>query len=124
MFDILAPGYDTFSHLFSFGMDRSWKARLIEEGVRRSPRQPRLLDLACGTGDLCEELKRAFAVSEIGHVQRGVGEQHADERDGGKIEAFRDHLCAEQNVRLLGDLGPGANRSCDEVSEPRRRSRR
>lgn len=56
MFDILAPGYDSFTRVFSFGMDRAWKARLIDEGVRRALPNQRLLDLACGTGDLGIEL--------------------------------------------------------------------
>lgn len=56
MFDILAPGYDAFTRLFSFGMDRGWKARLINEGVKRAVKAPRILDLACGTGDLGAEL--------------------------------------------------------------------
>ena len=56
MFDILAPGYDTFTRVFSFGMDRGWKQTLIREGVARAPKSPRILDLACGTGDLCADL--------------------------------------------------------------------
>ena len=56
MFDILAPGYDSFTKIFSFGMDATWKARLIQEGSRRAPACPRVLDLACGTGDLGTEL--------------------------------------------------------------------
>ncbi|MEP7365210.1 MAG: ubiquinone/menaquinone biosynthesis methyltransferase [Acidobacteriota bacterium] len=56
MFDILAPGYDTFTRVFSFGMDKGWKSTLIREGVARAPKSPRILDLACGTGDLCAEL--------------------------------------------------------------------
>lgn len=59
MFDILAPGYDSFTRLFSFGMDRRWKNRLIEEGTRRSIAAPRILDLACGTGDFAAELARS-----------------------------------------------------------------
>lgn len=58
MFDILAPGYDSFTRIFSFGMDRGWKERLIREGAARAPKFPRILDLACGTGDLCTELAR------------------------------------------------------------------
>jgi demethylmenaquinone methyltransferase/2-methoxy-6-polyprenyl-1,4-benzoquinol methylase len=56
MFDILAPGYDQFTRIFSFGMDRGWKAQLIREGAKRAVPQPRILDLACGTGDLGMEL--------------------------------------------------------------------
>jgi demethylmenaquinone methyltransferase/2-methoxy-6-polyprenyl-1,4-benzoquinol methylase len=52
MFDVIAPRYDRFTRVFSFGMDRRWKAELtawIRECV--GPRA-RVLDLACGTGDL------------------------------------------------------------------------
>lgn len=63
MFDILAPGYDTFTRVFSFGMDRGWKEQLIREGVARAPQRPRLLDLACGTGDLCAAIARRTGAS-------------------------------------------------------------
>lgn len=67
LFDILAPGYDTFTRLFSFGMDRRWKALLINEGVKRSRTNPRILDLACGTGDLGTALAhRANASLSLG----------------------------------------------------------
>lgn len=56
MFDILAPGYDAFTKVFSFGMDSKWKELLVNEGVRRAPKNPVLVDLACGTGDLGAEL--------------------------------------------------------------------
>ena len=67
MFDILAPGYDAFTRLFSFGMDRSWKTALINEGVKRATKAPRIVDLACGTGDLGIELaERTCASLAIG----------------------------------------------------------
>ena len=52
MFDVIAPRYDRFTRVFSFGMDRRWKAELtgwIREYVGQ---HSRVLDLACGTGDL------------------------------------------------------------------------
>jgi demethylmenaquinone methyltransferase / 2-methoxy-6-polyprenyl-1,4-benzoquinol methylase len=52
MFDVIAPGYDAFTRLFSFGMDKHWKADLISEAARRVKTNPSILDLACGTGDL------------------------------------------------------------------------
>ncbi|MEZ5355435.1 MAG: ubiquinone/menaquinone biosynthesis methyltransferase [Bryobacteraceae bacterium] len=61
MFDILAPGYDLFTRVFSFGMDRGWKKRLIEEGVKRAAVKPRILDLACGTGDIAMALAERTA---------------------------------------------------------------
>jgi demethylmenaquinone methyltransferase/2-methoxy-6-polyprenyl-1,4-benzoquinol methylase len=58
MFDLIAPRYDRFTRVFSFGMDRHWKAELTSR--MRGTIGPRscVLDLACGTGDL------AFAAAE------------------------------------------------------------
>lgn len=56
MFDVISPGYDACTRLFSFGMDRQWKTCLAAEGARRSAKSPYILDLACGTGDLGTEL--------------------------------------------------------------------
>lgn len=52
MFDVIAPGYDAFTRLFSFGMDREWKQLLIREAGKRTVPQPHIVDLACGTGDI------------------------------------------------------------------------
>lgn len=56
MFDIIAPRYDDFTRLFSFGMDRRWKgeamASCVEYCLTRELASPRVLDLATGTGDL------------------------------------------------------------------------
>jgi demethylmenaquinone methyltransferase/2-methoxy-6-polyprenyl-1,4-benzoquinol methylase len=53
MFDIVAPRYDRFTRLFSFGMDRGWKEELLAAAVADTPAMGAVvLDLACGTGDL------------------------------------------------------------------------
>lgn len=52
MFDVIAPRYDAFTRLFSFGMDAVWKKELIDAVVRRASDAHRALDVACGTGDL------------------------------------------------------------------------
>ncbi len=52
MFDVIAPRYDAFTRLFSFGMDGTWKADLIGSVLSRAATARRALDLACGTGDL------------------------------------------------------------------------
>jgi demethylmenaquinone methyltransferase/2-methoxy-6-polyprenyl-1,4-benzoquinol methylase len=50
MFDSITPAYDLLNHLFSFGLDYYWRARLVaESGVR--PGQ-RVLDICTGTGDV------------------------------------------------------------------------
>jgi demethylmenaquinone methyltransferase/2-methoxy-6-polyprenyl-1,4-benzoquinol methylase len=58
MFDVLAPGYNLFTRVFSFGMDQRWKAQLIEEGTRRVGQASHIVDLACGTGDIAAKVAR------------------------------------------------------------------
>jgi demethylmenaquinone methyltransferase/2-methoxy-6-polyprenyl-1,4-benzoquinol methylase len=52
MFDLIAPRYDRFTRAFSFGMDRRWKAELTTWVTQSIAPDARVLDLACGTGDL------------------------------------------------------------------------
>jgi len=48
MFDRIAPEYDRFNTLASFGLHHSWRQTL----VRRIPAGARVLDIATGTGDV------------------------------------------------------------------------
>ena len=60
MFDSIAPTYDRLNHLLSFGIDRSWRRRLVRWVVESVPAggQAKVLDVACGTGDVSIALKR------------------------------------------------------------------
>jgi demethylmenaquinone methyltransferase/2-methoxy-6-polyprenyl-1,4-benzoquinol methylase len=49
MFTTVAPSYDFFTRVFSYGMDRHWKKVCVERAVL--PPNPLVLDLASGTGD-------------------------------------------------------------------------
>ena len=50
MFDRIAPRYDLMNRLMTFGIDRGWRRRAIAAlGLRPGER---VLDLACGSGDL------------------------------------------------------------------------
>ena len=52
MFDRIAPRYDRLNRLLTLGLDQRWRSRaLADMGVARGDR---LIDLACGTGDLAE----------------------------------------------------------------------
>ena len=50
LFATIADRYDFITRFLSYGQDRRWKQRLI--GLARLQPSDRLLDLACGTGDI------------------------------------------------------------------------
>ncbi len=52
MFDRIAPRYDTMNRLITLGMDQRWRRFTLDLVDVRSG--DRVIDLACGTGDLCE----------------------------------------------------------------------
>jgi len=54
MFDRVAPRYDRMNRIISLGFDRRWRRRTVE--ALRLPPRARVLDLACGTGDLSRDL--------------------------------------------------------------------
>ena len=53
MFDRIAPRYDLLNRLVSVGLDQGWRRRALDL-IRVGPGD-RLVDLACGTGDLSEQ---------------------------------------------------------------------
>jgi demethylmenaquinone methyltransferase/2-methoxy-6-polyprenyl-1,4-benzoquinol methylase len=55
MFDTIAPRYDLVNRLMTFGMDRGWRRRAVRALALRPG--DTVVDLACGTGDLCRELQ-------------------------------------------------------------------
>jgi demethylmenaquinone methyltransferase/2-methoxy-6-polyprenyl-1,4-benzoquinol methylase len=65
MFDVIAPRYDAFTRLFSFGMDRSWKAQAIAAVRQAMPSARLALDLASGTGDVAGALARAWPAATV-----------------------------------------------------------
>ena len=54
MFDTIAPRYDLVNRLMTFRMDVGWRRTTVAR--LDLPVGARVLDLACGTGDLCREL--------------------------------------------------------------------
>ena len=53
MFNSIAPTYDLLNHLLSFGIDISWRKKLVRAVSRHTPiEHANILDLACGTGDV------------------------------------------------------------------------
>jgi len=54
MFDAIAPRYDLVNRVMTFRMDVRWRRRTVR--ALALPPGSTVLDLACGTGDLCREL--------------------------------------------------------------------
>ena len=54
MFDRLAPRYDRMNRLISLGMDKGWRRRTVD--ALAAVAGGTVVDLACGTGDLCRDL--------------------------------------------------------------------
>ena len=57
MFDAIAPRYDLVNRIMTFRLDVRWRRRSIR--ALALPAGATVLDLACGTGDLCRELAAA-----------------------------------------------------------------
>lgn len=57
MFDTIAGRYDLVNRVMTFGMDRGWRRHSV--AALTLPAGARVLDLACGTGDLCRDLNAA-----------------------------------------------------------------
>src|SRR5207248_7515387 len=57
MFDAIAPRYDLVNRVMTFRMDVGWRRRAVRSlGLDAGDV---VLDLACGTGDLCNDLAGA-----------------------------------------------------------------
>ncbi len=54
MFDTIAPRYDLVNRIMTFRMDVGWRRRTVRDLAL--PHGSTVVDLACGTGDLCREL--------------------------------------------------------------------
>lgn len=135
MFDTIASRYDFVNKLMTFGLDARWRSRAVTLlGLRPGSV---VLDLACGTGDLCRELSwrghHAVGVDlsrgMLRHAWRGVPLLQADAallplRKGavdGVVSGFALRNFADLKA-TLGELGrvlrPDGRLSFLEVSEP------
>lgn len=108
LFTTIAGRYDLITRLLSFGRDQRWKAALIgRAGITSGER---VLDLACGTGDL------AFAAARCGAEVIGVDLTHTM-IEHARVRAARE-AAAARIVWTVGDMThlPLAAASCDVVT--------
>jgi len=59
MFDRIAPRYDVLNRLIAFRLDQRWRRAVVRAATISA--QDRVIDLACGTGDLSELAVRTGA---------------------------------------------------------------
>ena len=57
MFDSIAPRYDLVNRIMTFRMDVAWRRRTVSS--LDLPTGSTVMDVACGTGDLCRDLSGA-----------------------------------------------------------------
>ena len=123
MFDDISPKYDFLNHFLSFGIDRSWRRKLVQILRERNPKS--ILDVATGTGDLAiamSELKPQKIVGidisgkmlEIGKqkvTRLGLGTLIALQRADAEKIPFSDHsfeaITVAFGVRNFEDLRKG-----------------
>jgi len=99
LFDAISPRYDMVNRVMTFGMDVGWRRRAVRE--LRLPGGALVLDLACGTGDLCRELSR-----------RGYRPGGADFSHGMLVNARTDAPLVEADILRL----PMRDASADGVT--------
>lgn len=80
MFDNIAPTYDTANRVMSMGVDRSWRRKACDLAYKYTGLDTidRIVDVACGTGDMMEYWKvraekTGIAVGEIVGVDPSIG---------------------------------------------------
>jgi demethylmenaquinone methyltransferase/2-methoxy-6-polyprenyl-1,4-benzoquinol methylase len=54
MFDVIAKRYEVLNRVMALGMDTGWRRRCVE--ALELPPASRVLDVACGTAELCRHL--------------------------------------------------------------------
>jgi demethylmenaquinone methyltransferase/2-methoxy-6-polyprenyl-1,4-benzoquinol methylase len=70
MFDTIAPRYDLVNRVMTFGLDRRWRRSAVR-ALGLAPSSV-VIDVACGTGDLCRDLAGAGYRAVGVDVSRGM----------------------------------------------------
>ena len=52
MFDKISDRYDLVNRIVSFGIDKKWRENAVKSTISYLPKNPKVLDVACGTGDM------------------------------------------------------------------------
>ncbi len=135
MFDTIAPRYDLVNRIMTFGLDRRWR-RMAVRSLGLDP-GALVLDVACGTGDLCRDLVTAghqpvgvdLSMGMLAHARFSVpfiqtdalNLPLADAAFDGAVSGFalRNFVALGPVFRELGRvIRPGGKVALLDVSEP------
>jgi demethylmenaquinone methyltransferase/2-methoxy-6-polyprenyl-1,4-benzoquinol methylase len=135
MFDAIAGRYEFVNAVVSLGMDRGWRHRCID--ALELPVGSLVLDVACGTGDLCRELDRRLlrpvgldlSPGMLAHARSPGPLVHADALFSPFRTATFDGAVSGFALRNVTDLGilfvelaritrPGGRVSLLDLAEP------
>ncbi len=105
MFDRIAPTYDILNHIFSMGIDRRWRRKVIKYLRHYHPHT--ILDIATGTGDMIfylTSLKPEKIVgTDISSNMLEIGRKKIDN----KLPEYKDKIffevCDAENLYCLED---------------------
>jgi demethylmenaquinone methyltransferase/2-methoxy-6-polyprenyl-1,4-benzoquinol methylase len=97
MFDNIAPRYDRLNRILTLGLDVAWRRTAVRALGLDPASHPRVLDIACGTGDFCREIAAAGG--------RAIG---LDRSSGMLTAATRAHAPLVRGDGLLLPVRDGA----------------
>lgn len=110
MFDAIAPRYDLVNRLMTFGLDVAWRHRTVR--MLGLPAGSVVVDVACGTGDLCRMLRRAglhavgvdLSFGMLRHGRAGPAVAQADAQRLPLADASVDGVTSGFALRNVADL--------------------
>lgn len=111
MFDQIADRYELLNTVLTFGLDRRWRRRTVE--ALALPAGSAVLDVACGTGDLCHVLRRAqlvptgvdFSANMLANADVGLTLLRGDALGLGIKDASFDGATCGFGLRNFTDVG-------------------
>ncbi|MDQ1244102.1 MAG: Ubiquinone/menaquinone biosynthesis C-methyltransferase UbiE [Campylobacterota bacterium] len=105
MFDNIAPTYDTANRVMSMGVDKSWRRKACDLAYEFYAKESidKIVDVACGTGDMMDFWKKrsisnGIAVGEIIGVDPSKGMVGVARE---KYPKFNYHISTATNIPLL-----------------------
>ena len=104
MFDDIAPTYDTANRVMSMGVDKSWRRKACDLSYDFYAKKQidRIVDVACGTGDMMDfwrsrAVKKNIEISEIVGVDPSIGMVDVAKQ---KYPAFNYHISKATEIPL------------------------